>query len=101
MPWEDSLRILLDRAVRRLGLDKLSLPYERGFSAEYRSLVSPRLAMRDVFRLEAIARGGRDSADLRRSGDGDALFHIKVYGARERGLDQGCSTLFTVRDMRG
>jgi glutamate dehydrogenase len=44
--------------------------------------------MRDVFRLEAIARGGRDSADLRRSGDGDALFQIKVYGARERGLDE-------------
>ena len=88
MPWEDSLRILLDRAVRRLGLDKLSLPYERGFSAEYRSLVSPRLAMRDVFRLEAIARGGGDSADLRRFGDGDALFQIKVYGARERGLDE-------------
>ena len=88
MPWEDSLQIFLDRAVRRLGLDTLSLPYERGFSAEYRSLVSPRRAMRDVFRLEAIARGGPDTADLRRSGDGDAVFQIKVYGARERNLDE-------------
>ena len=88
MPWEDSLRILLDRAVGRLGVGKLSLPYERGFSAEYRLLVSPRRAMRDVFRLEAIARGGRDTADLRRSGDGDALFQIKIYAAREHGLDE-------------
>ena len=34
MPWEDSLRILLDRAIRRLRLDKLSLPYEREAIAE-------------------------------------------------------------------
>jgi hypothetical protein len=40
-------------------MEKLSFPYERGFSAEYCSLVSPRLAMRDVFRLEAVARSGR------------------------------------------
>jgi hypothetical protein len=59
MPWEDCLRTLLDRAVRGLRVEKLSFPYERGFSAEYRSLVSPRLAMRDVFRLEAVARSGR------------------------------------------
>ena len=68
-------------------MEKLSFPYERGFSAEYRSLVSPRLAMRDVFRLEAMARGGREAADMRRSNDG-APFQIKLYGARERGLDE-------------
>jgi glutamate dehydrogenase len=68
-------------------MEKLSFPYERGFSAEYRSLVPPRLAMRDVFRLEAMARSGRDAVDMRRSNDG-APFQIKVYGARERGLDE-------------
>jgi len=69
-------------------MGQLSFPYERGFSAEYRSLVSPRLAMRDVFRLETVARTGRDAADLRKFGDGDALCQIKVYGACERGLDE-------------
>jgi glutamate dehydrogenase len=68
-------------------MGKLSFPYERGFSEQYRSLVPPRVAMRDVFQLEAVARSGRDSVDLRRSSDG-APFQIKVYGARERGLDQ-------------
>jgi hypothetical protein len=34
-------------------MGKLSFPYERGFSEQYRSLVPPRLAMRDVFQLEA------------------------------------------------
>jgi len=68
-------------------MEKLSLPYERGFSPEYRSLFPPLLAMRDVFQLEAVARSDRDTVDLRRSG-GVALFQIKIYGARERGLHE-------------
>jgi glutamate dehydrogenase len=68
-------------------MEKLSFPYERGFSAEYHSLVPPRLAMRDVFRLEAVARSGREAVDMRRPGDG-APYQIKVYGARERGLGE-------------
>ena len=43
--------------------------------------------MRDVFKLEAVARSGRNAVDMRRSGD-DAPFQIKFYGARERGLDE-------------
>jgi len=65
MHWETCSRALLDRAVRRLRLGKLSFPYEQGFPAEYRSLIPPRLAVRDALRLEAVVLRGRVAVDLR------------------------------------
>ena len=90
MHWETSCKALLDRAVRRLRLGKLSFPYEQGFPAEYRSLIPPRLAVRDALRLEAVARSGQVAADLRPpvAGLDEAHYRVQVYSARERGLDE-------------
>jgi glutamate dehydrogenase len=90
MHWETSCGALLDRAVRRLRLGKLSFPYEQGFPAEYRSLIPPRLAVRDALRLEAVARSGQVAADLRPpvAGLDEAHYRVQVYSARERGLDE-------------
>ena len=88
MSWGTDLRTLLDRAVRTLRLGQLSFPYEQGFSPEYRSLVAPRFAMRDVLGLEAVARSGREVTDLHPAiaGFDDMYCRLQVYGMRERGL---------------
>lgn len=71
-------------------MERLSFPYEHGFSADYRSLFPPRRAVRDVLLLEAASRSRRDVVDLRppTAGADDARHQLRVYGARERGLDQ-------------
>ena len=62
MPWEDRLRTILDRAVRRLRMEKLSFPMNVGFLPNTAHSFPPRLAMRDVFQLEAVARSDRDTS---------------------------------------
>ena len=88
MSWETDLRTFLDRAVRALRAGQLSFPYEIGFSPEYRSLVAPRFAVRDVLRLEAVARSGHEVADLRPPvlGFDDRHCRVQVYGSQERDL---------------
>jgi glutamate dehydrogenase len=95
MHWETCSKALLDRAVRRLRLGKLSFPYEQQFPAEYRSLIPPRLAVRDALRLEAVARSGRVAVDLRPpfAGLDEEHCRVQVYSARERGLDETMSFL--------
>ena len=89
MPWEATLRTLLDRGIRRLKLGRLSLPYEEGFPPDYRAMVPPRLAVRDVLRLEWAIRSGRDALDLRppTAGDSGAFHRLAVYSVKPHDLD--------------
>ena len=89
MPWERDLRNLLARAIRRFGLERLTFPYEKGFPPDYRAIVSPRLAVRDVLCLEMAIKSGRDALDLRPPGvdDGGAFHRLTVYGETPRDLD--------------
>ena len=89
MPWESDFKNLLDRATSRLGVERLTFPYEKGFPPDYRAIVSPRLAVRDVLRLEMAIRSGRDALDLRPPGvdDGGAFHRLTVYGEKPRDLD--------------
>jgi glutamate dehydrogenase len=90
MRWEQNLRRLLDRAIRRLGLDPLAFPYEEGFPEEYKILVSPRRAVRDVLHLDLIARSGRAVLDLRRAAAADpsASPRLVLYSPRPYELDE-------------
>lgn len=90
MHWETCCRALLDRAVHRLRVGKLSFPYEQGFSSEYRSLIPPRFAVRDVLRLEAVVRSGSETVDLCPpvAGFDETYYRVQIYSARERGLDE-------------
>lgn len=95
MHWQTCSKILLDRAVRRLRLGTLSFPYEQGFPTEYRSLIPPRLSVRDALRLEEVASSGRAAVDLRPpfAGLDEAHCRVQVYSARECGLDEIMSFL--------
>lgn len=89
MDWEIHLRNFLDRALRRLRIEPVSFSsYERAFSENYRSLVTPHRAARDLLWLESIKRSGRDAVDLRPPGTDGAHHEVRVYSARERDLDE-------------
>jgi hypothetical protein len=91
MDWETHLRNFLDRAHRRLRIGPVSLSsYERLFPENYRSLVPPRCAARDLLWLESIGRSGRDAVDLRPpvAGADDAHCEIRIYSVKERSLDE-------------
>lgn len=67
-------------------------PYslERTFPADYRSLVSPLRAGRDLLLLGAAANRECDAVDLRRmiDGTGNARHEIRVFSLKERPLDE-------------
>ena len=90
MQWDVDFRDKLDCAARRLRLGPLSFCYERSFPDDYRARVSPRCAMRDVLRLETVARSGREAFDLRASvrAPADAPRRILVYSDRLHTLDE-------------
>ena len=83
MAWETDLRILLDRVTRRLGLDRVSFPYEKGFSPDYKVMIRPIDAVRDVLRLDSVARTGNDALDLRPpdSVDNRKCYKLIIYSA--------------------
>lgn len=66
----------------------MSFSYETAFSPEYRSLVIPRFAVRDVLGLDAAARSGREVADLRPplAGFDGKHCRVQIYGSHERNL---------------
>lgn len=90
MQWEQELRNLLDRAVRRLSLEPLIFRYERGFPEDYRILIPPPRAVRDVLHLNLVARSGRVVLDLRRAAAADpsACQRLVLYTPRSYKLDE-------------
>ncbi len=89
MLWEVTLRTLLDGSIRRLGLSPLSLAFEEGFPPNYRAIVAPRLAVRDVLRLESVLRSGKASLDLRApaASDAEPYHRLMVYSDKPHVLD--------------
>ena len=91
MDWETHLCNFLNRAHRRLRIKSVPFSsYERAFSENYRSLISPRGAARDLLWLQSIERSGRDAVDLRPPvvGADGAHHEIRMYSVKERSLDE-------------
>ena len=59
-------------------------------SAEYRAVIPPELAVRDALRLERLIREGGEGFDLWEPQPvlGDACHRLRLYGERERCLDE-------------
>lgn len=90
MLWEEHLRNLVDRAVRRLQLQPQIFHYERSFPEEYKILISPKRAVRDVLHLNLVARSGRAALDLRRprAAAANACERLVLYSPRPYKLDE-------------
>ena len=95
MPWETPSKFTRSRRPQ-IGARKIVAPLRTRIFCGIPLARFATARVRDVFRLEAIARGGRDSVDLRSPSTATRTLSIKVYGARERGLDELMPLLKTV-----
>ena len=90
MSWERLYKACLERAASQQGrmpappLDALA------FSPEYRAMIPPELAVRDTLRLDSLILTGGEGFDLwePHPGLGDGYHQLRLYGERERGLDE-------------
>lgn len=80
MPWDLKLRHLLDR---KLGVLEASGIWERfhdAFSREYRTLIHPRFAIRDIFNIEKLLQQGTEVVDLWGPfGNENSWYRFQVY----------------------
>ena len=63
-PWEEKLRLLLQRGPNQGDGLKLWDKYRLAFNAEYKELIHPRFAIRDLRSIENLLSTGEDGFDL-------------------------------------
>ena len=88
-PWEQRLRRQLRRVYGETGGRQRWQRYGEGFSKEYRTLVHPRFAIRDLEMIEALLGKGEDRVDLwgpfpDPAGD---FFRLQFYSLTEKYLN--------------
>ena len=64
LPWEERLRLLLERRCGAEEGGRRCQRYAGLFPREYRALIHPRFAVRDIARIERILAGGGEQFDL-------------------------------------
>ncbi|MGD9019691.1 MAG: NAD-glutamate dehydrogenase, partial [Desulfuromonadales bacterium] len=63
-PWDEKLRLLLQRGTREDDDLQLWQKYVNTFSHEYKDLIHPRFAVRDVRSIQRVLETGQDGFDL-------------------------------------
>jgi len=63
-PWDEKLRLLLQRGTREDNDLQLWQKYVNTFSHEYKDLIHPRFAVRDVRSIQRVLETGQDGFDL-------------------------------------
>lgn len=87
-PWELKVRRLLERALGNERGAALWRKYSKGFGPEYRSLMPPRYALRDVLGLERLTACKEEVIELLNPCREIADFRLHFYGREETFLDQ-------------
>lgn len=89
-PWGYKLRSLLEQTMGKEQGKALWSKYRKGFSPEYRALISPRIAVQDIKGLEQVLETGQEIIDLRDSPDDlpREYYHLQFYSLRESFLDE-------------
>lgn len=90
MSWEILFTQIFDRAASAARLPLAPLSYADLFSAEYRAIVPPHLAVRDALQLDKLIQGESEGLDLWAPDPelGDPHYRLQLYGERERSLDE-------------
>jgi glutamate dehydrogenase len=90
MTWERAYQARLAHARSGSGPESVPPLNSLSFSAEYRAVIPPELAVRDALTLERLAQDGREGFDLwePQPALGDACHRLRLYGEQERGLDE-------------
>ncbi|MEN8259253.1 MAG: NAD-glutamate dehydrogenase domain-containing protein [Pseudomonadota bacterium] len=87
-PWELNLRMLLERVHGRERGAMLWRRYLKGFSPEYRTLMPPSYALRDVVGMEQVLASGGQTIDLLKPRHGISHYRLHIYSMRESYLDE-------------
>jgi glutamate dehydrogenase len=89
MPWEEKLQILLGRAFGEKKGQALWQTYSKGFSPEYRTLIHPRFALRDIRSLERVRTEGQEVMDFWGPfGRKEKFYLLQFYSHRESYLNE-------------
>jgi glutamate dehydrogenase len=88
-PWQSTLRLLLDRTFGEGQGLILWRQYAESFSREYRSLIHPRFAVRDIVNLEKSLTSSGEIFDLWGPFDRhEPYFRLQFYSCRESYLNE-------------
>jgi len=88
-PWTLTLRLLLDRAFGEGEGLSLWQKYAGHFSREYRALIHPRFAVRDIANLDKCIAGGEERFDLWGPfGREDSFYRLQFYSSRKSYLNE-------------
>ena len=88
-PWDEKLRLLLQRGSRDGDGLRLWQKYINTFSNEYKDLIHPRFAVRDVRAIERVIETGEDGFDLWGPfQERHEFFRLQFYSLRESYLNE-------------
>ncbi|MDD5580089.1 MAG: NAD-glutamate dehydrogenase [Methylobacter sp.] len=87
-PWDISFQQLIERALGKQEGERLWQKYYAAFPAEYKTLISPRYAIKDILNLEKIISPSTQCISLLKPYRHEAFYRLHFYSERERFLDE-------------
>jgi glutamate dehydrogenase len=87
-PWDISFQQLIERALGKQKGGRLWQKYHSAFPSEYKALVSPRYAIKDILNLEQIISPTIQCISLLKPCRQEAHYRLHFYSQRERFLDE-------------
>ncbi|MEJ2524809.1 MAG: NAD-glutamate dehydrogenase [Desulfuromonadales bacterium] len=88
-PWEEKLRLLMQRGHRSRDGLQLAQKYINSFPHEYRDVIHPRFAIRDVRAIEKVLASGEDAFDLWGPfQERYEFFRLQFYSLKESNLNE-------------
>lgn len=83
-PWSEKLHRLIDRTYGEEDGARLLEKYNDSFSQDYRSMMHPRFAVRDIQNLEEVLVDGQERVDLWGPFNGKVNFYrLQFYSIKE------------------
>jgi len=86
--WQINLRRIAERALGKQAGHQLWQKYHAAFSAEYRALVPPRYALKDMLQLEQVLSSNNQHISLLNPGNTVAHYRLHFYSRQSRYLDE-------------
>jgi len=88
-PWEEKLRLLLQRGTKDREGTRLWQKYINAFPPEYKDMIHPRYAVRDVRAMEKVLETGADGFDLWGPfHERHEYFRLQFYSLKESNLNE-------------
>ncbi|WP_425484271.1 NAD-glutamate dehydrogenase domain-containing protein [Candidatus Methylobacter favarea] len=87
-PWDISFQQLIERALGKKKGGRLWQKYHSAFPLEYKALVPPRYAVKDILSLEQLTSPDVQRISLLKPSQQEAHYRLHFYSQQERFLDE-------------